>query len=80
MAELTLVEAVNLALHHEMQQASVEAAVEFACLKDEAAAFAERDDFLHADGVGMLLVGHNLGKTVGREEISPSPRGQGAIE
>ena len=38
--------------------AAVEAAVEFAGLENEAAAFAQRNDFLHAGGIGDVFVGH----------------------
>lgn len=38
--------------------ASIEAAVEFARLEDEALALAEGHDFFHADGIGLVFVGH----------------------
>ena len=45
--------------------AAVETAVQLAGLENEAAAFAQRNDFLHAGGVGEVLVGHRF-ERVGR--------------
>jgi hypothetical protein len=58
--------------------ASVEAAVELAGLEDEAAAFAQGNDFLHSGGIGDVFVGHgNVGWGAdGSRRGSP---GQGAI-
>ena len=39
--------------------AAIESAVEFSSLKNEAAAFAQRYDFLHAGGIGDVFVSHN---------------------
>lgn len=59
--------------------ASVQAAVEFGGLEDEAFAFAQGNDFLHAGGVGLVFISHRFKMLVGRaarkQEESQSGKG-----
>ena len=60
--------------------ATIEAAVEFASLEDEAAAFAQRYDFLHAGGIGGVFVGH-VGVRLGRRmEAGDGRRGKRRLQ
>ena len=52
---------------------SIEPAIKLARLENESAAFAQRNDLLHAYGVGEILVGHGVW-VVGAEILSVSAR------
>ena len=56
---------------------TIEAAIEFAGLEDEALAFAEGHDFFHADGVGLVFVCHSLLYFWEAELSRANPRKQG---
>ena len=59
--------------------ATVEAPVEFSRLEDKALALAEGHDFFHADGIGVVFVGHFLLGLWGRE-LSRALAGKQGLE
>lgn len=62
--------------------ATVQSTVDLGRLKNEAFAFTERNNFLHAGGIGLVFISHGsegaeLEKRAGREETGRRPQGKG---